>query len=116
MADLKSQMASMVNAVQGKGNHITIDNIGGENIKSTDSEKLLGLQVNSNFEWSTHVEKLSIRHFKGPFMGNLTGTFKGNFAKFLNEIYRTHRIEFYSIGHQWKFCKMVLQGNPKEIL
>ena len=27
---------------------------------STSSEKLLGLHINSDFEWSTHVEKISI--------------------------------------------------------
>ena len=37
-----------------------MDNIGGEQLKSTFSEKLLGLHINSDFEWSTHVEKLSI--------------------------------------------------------
>ena len=40
-----------------KGKEITI---GGQKLKSTNSEKLLGLHVNSNFGWSTHVEKISI--------------------------------------------------------
>ena len=43
-----------------KGKTITIENIGGEVIKSTYSEKLLGLHINSNFSWETHVEKLMI--------------------------------------------------------
>ena len=45
---------------RGKGNKITIENIGGEKLESKFSEKLLGLHINSNFDWSTHVEKLSI--------------------------------------------------------
>ena len=32
----------------------------GEVITSTYSEKLLGLHINSDFEWSNHVDKLSI--------------------------------------------------------
>ena len=45
---------------KGKGEQITIENIGGEKLKSTNSEKLLGLHVNSNFGWNTHIEKISI--------------------------------------------------------
>ena len=44
----------------GKGDSITIEGIGGEKITSTDSEKLLGLHINSSFEWNTHIEKLVI--------------------------------------------------------
>ena len=39
---------------------ITIENMGGETLKSTSSEKLLGLNVDSNFEWNTHIEKNSM--------------------------------------------------------
>ena len=39
---------------------ITIENIGGENLVSTYSEKLLGLHINSDFKWSTHIDKISI--------------------------------------------------------
>ena len=35
--------------------------IAGENIKSTNSEKLLGLHVSASFSWKTHVEKLIIK-------------------------------------------------------
>ena len=44
----------------GKGENIIVEGIGGETIESTYSEKLLGLHINSNFEWSSHVEKIKI--------------------------------------------------------
>ena len=44
----------------GKGECIKIENIAGENIQSSFSEKLLGLHLNSDFGWSTHIEKISI--------------------------------------------------------
>ena len=46
---------------KGKGDNITVHDIGGENLESTYSEKLLGLNLNSDFEWSTHIEKISIQ-------------------------------------------------------
>ena len=45
---------------KGKGRTITVENIGGQELKSTYSEKLLGLHINSDFSWNTHVEKISI--------------------------------------------------------
>ena len=45
---------------KGKGGNIKINNIGGENLNSTFSEKLLGLNLNSDLNWNTHIEKLSI--------------------------------------------------------
>ena len=45
---------------KGKSEVITIESVSGENMVSTYSEKLLGLQINSDFVWSTHVGKLSI--------------------------------------------------------
>ena len=44
---------------KGRGKSITVENIGGVNLKSTYSEKLLGLNINSDFNWNTHVEKIS---------------------------------------------------------
>ena len=44
----------------GKGNEITLNNIGGEKIKSTKKEKLLGLHINSDFNWNDHVHEISI--------------------------------------------------------
>ena len=32
--------------------------VGGEMLKSTEREKLLGVVINSNLDWTTHVEKL----------------------------------------------------------
>ena len=52
--------ASLLYKSRGKGDNISIENIGGIELKSTNTEKLLGLHINSNFEWSTHVEKVSI--------------------------------------------------------
>ena len=45
---------------KGKGKDITVENIGGKEIKSTYSEKLLGFHVNSDFNWNTHVDMISI--------------------------------------------------------
>ena len=45
---------------RGKGKNITVENIGGETLHSSYSEKLLGLHINSDFCWNTHVEKISI--------------------------------------------------------
>jgi len=55
-----SDKAAVLYNSGGKGKSITIDGIGGETIASTDSEKLLGLHINSSFEWSTHIEELMI--------------------------------------------------------
>ena len=49
----------------GKGECIKIKNIGGEIIQSSFSEKLLGPHQNSNFGWSTHIEKISLDLKKG---------------------------------------------------
>ena len=43
-----------------KGINTTVQNVGGQSINSTYSEKLLGLHINSDLEWKTHVEKISI--------------------------------------------------------
>ena len=45
---------------KGKGEVITIENVGGENLASTYSEKLLGLHINADFLWKTHIDELSI--------------------------------------------------------
>ena len=42
---------------RGKGDSITVEGIGGETITSNKSEKLLGLHINSNFDWSTHIRR-----------------------------------------------------------
>ena len=44
---------------KGKGENISV-HIGGEILNSSCSEKLLGVHINSEFGWKTHVEKLSI--------------------------------------------------------
>ena len=48
----------------GKGQDITLQDIGGEQLKSTDKEKLLGLHINSDFTWKTHIDEISkeLRH------------------------------------------------------
>ena len=42
----------------GKGKSITLENIGGKSLISTNSEKLLGIHINSDFTWETHIEKI----------------------------------------------------------
>ena len=49
----------------GKGDSITIEDIGGETIASEKSEKILGLHINSSFKWDTHIEKLVLELKKG---------------------------------------------------
>jgi len=44
----------------GKGNDTTLKDIGGEEIKSTKKEKLLGLHINSDFDWKEHIHEISI--------------------------------------------------------
>ena len=48
--------AAVLYNTNGKKGNITIENIGGENLTSTYSVKLLGLNLNSDFNWNTHVE------------------------------------------------------------
>ena len=43
----------------GKGKDIKIEDIGGAKLKSSNSEKLLGLHVDSNFGWNTHIGEIS---------------------------------------------------------
>jgi len=45
---------------KGKSETITVENVGGEDLVSTYSEKLLGLHINADFGWSTHIDHLSI--------------------------------------------------------
>ena len=52
--------AAVLYNCKGKSEVITVENVGGENLVSTYSEKLLGLHINSDFVWSTHIDKLSI--------------------------------------------------------
>ena len=52
--------AALLYNSKGKGRNITINNVGGKSINSTYSEKLLGLHLNSDFVWNTHIEKISI--------------------------------------------------------
>ena len=55
-----SDKAALLYNSKGKGEQISAKIIGTENMSSTNSEKLLGLHLNSDFEWSTHIEKISI--------------------------------------------------------
>lgn len=52
--------AALLYNSKGKGEEITVENVGGVRLKSKKSDKLLGLHINSNFEWNTHVDKLLI--------------------------------------------------------
>ena len=58
-----NKAALMYNS-KGKGQEITLQDIGGEQLKSTNKEKLLGLHINSDFTWSTHIYEISkeLRH------------------------------------------------------
>ena len=56
-----SDKAAVLYNSEGKGKSTSIEGIGGETVVSTDSEKLLGIHINSNFDWNTHIEKLVIK-------------------------------------------------------
>ena len=46
---------------KGKGEEITLENIGGKKVnslKEDKSEKLLGMQVSNEFNWKLHVDQL----------------------------------------------------------
>ena len=45
---------------KGKGEQIIVENIGNESLKSTTSEKLLGLHIDSDFGWTSHVDMISV--------------------------------------------------------
>ena len=55
-----SDKAALLYNSDGKGSTITLENIGGYSLTSKSSEKLLGLNINSEFEWDTHVEKIGM--------------------------------------------------------
>jgi len=46
---------------KGKGKSTSIEGIRGETVVSSDSEKLLGIHINSSFDWNTHIDKLVIK-------------------------------------------------------
>ena len=54
------EKAAIIYNSNGKGSEIMFENIGEENIKSSNSEKLLGLHINSEFNWSNHIDNISI--------------------------------------------------------
>ena len=55
-----SEKAAILYNTKGRGGKITIHGIGGETLESVQSEKLLGLHINSDFEWSNHIDKVCI--------------------------------------------------------
>ena len=58
-----SDKAAILYNSGGQGTSITIEGIGGESIASNESEKsekLLGLHINSSFNWNSHIEELVI--------------------------------------------------------
>ena len=52
--------AALLYNSNGKGENIIIENIGNETLTSVNSEKLLGLHIDSNFEWNNHVDKINM--------------------------------------------------------
>ena len=51
--------AALLYNSKGKGTIIKVEGIGGEDLESKESEKLLGLHINHDLDWKTHIEKLS---------------------------------------------------------
>ena len=54
-----SDKAAVLVNCKGKGEIIKVEGIGGEDLTSTETEKLLGLHINHDLDWKTHIEKLS---------------------------------------------------------
>ena len=54
------QIIPIQSIIHKKNLTITVENVGGEDLVSTHSEKLLGLHINADFGWSTHIDYLSI--------------------------------------------------------
>ena len=52
--------AALLYNSNGKGENIIIENIGNETLTSVNSEKLLGLHIDSNLEWNNHVDKINM--------------------------------------------------------
>ena len=50
--------AALIYNSGGKGSEISID-IGGEMLNSTYTEKLLGLHINADFKWNSHIDEIS---------------------------------------------------------
>ena len=50
--------AALIYNSKGKGGEISID-VGGETLSSTYSEKLLGLHINADLKWDTHIKEIS---------------------------------------------------------
>ena len=50
--------AALLYNSKGKAGEITIEDIGGETVESKHQERLLGLQVNSDLNWKSHIEHL----------------------------------------------------------
>ena len=54
------EKAALLYNSNGMSAEIILENIGEENIKSSYSEKLLGIHINSDFKFSTHVDRIGI--------------------------------------------------------
>ena len=50
--------AALIYNSKGKGSEISVD-IGGETLNSTYTEKLLGLHINADLKWDTHIDEIS---------------------------------------------------------
>jgi hypothetical protein len=50
--------AALIYNSKGKGSEISVD-IGGEKLSSTYTEKLLGLHINADLKWNTHIDEIS---------------------------------------------------------
>ena len=55
-----SDKAALLYNTKGKGESITLK-ISGEEIKSKETEKLLGLNISSDFTWKKHCEKIAVQ-------------------------------------------------------
>ena len=60
MVNNSDKAAVLVNS-KGKGTKITVEGIGGEDLESKETEKLLGLHINHDLDWSTHIERMSCK-------------------------------------------------------
>ena len=54
-----SDKAAVIYNSKGLGTKITVEGIGGENLKSKETEKLQGIHINDNLDWKSNIEEIS---------------------------------------------------------
>ena len=51
--------AAVIYNSKGRGAMVTVEGIGGEDVKFSETEKLLGIHINNDLDWKSHIEEIS---------------------------------------------------------